>query len=91
MSGLCSAHAGHDPDCRLCTSIPLTDEEKAYYRGWDERLEAVHRNGWAFAEAQCLDAYEALEKAVRADDKEAILDAIKHLDELRQLNRGFRA
>lgn len=22
MSGICSAHQGYDPDCRLCNSIP---------------------------------------------------------------------
>lgn len=98
MSGLCSKHAGHDPTCQLCLAIPLTDREKAYYEGWDARLESIHRNGWVVSEAIVQDAYEALEKAARdlvaggpsTALEVALAEPIWALDNLRKLKRGFR-
>lgn len=38
MSGFCSKHRGHDESCHMCMAKPLTDEEKHYYRGWNDCL-----------------------------------------------------
>jgi len=89
MSGICSRHQGHDPECKLCQAIPLTEHDKAYYEGWDARLESIHRNGWVVAEDIVMDAYETLESAVRSGG--GIEAALAKLDELRQLKRVFRA
>lgn len=93
MSGICSRHQNHDPNCRLCTKIPLTDEEKAYYRGWDASRAAQRRNCWTPVENCVLNVYTRLEAAARhaitqVGDRglEAALDEI---DELRRLNRGM--
>jgi hypothetical protein len=91
MSGFCSTHQGHDPTCFRCLAVPLTDLDIAYYRGWDERLESIHRNGWICTEAHVMDAFEELEVAVRARGTERVANALAALDELRRLNRGFRA
>jgi hypothetical protein len=104
MSGVCSRHQGHDPLCSLCLAVPLTDLDKAYYKGWDFALESTHRNGWVFTEAHVMDAFEELEAASRAlvsggagevgelqEKFAAVASVVAKIDELRRLKRGFRA
>jgi len=93
MSGICSHHQGHDPKCDLCTRIPLTDDQRHYYEGWQESLAALDRNGWCVVERIVVDAYEELEQAAR-ELPTSILEgrlgrALDALDKMRLLNRGF--
>lgn len=104
MSGACSRHQGHDPLCDLCLAVPLSASEEAYYKGWDQRLEAIHRNGWVVTEAIVMDAFEELEAAVRVlvtggqggvgelqRNFEQLGVALAALDDLRRLKRGSGA
>jgi len=85
MSGICSAHQGHNPDCRVCNAVPLTEMEKEYYKGWNDSLEAAKRNGWAIIEIVVEEAYLDLAKAVKErdfDKAEKISDTIEKFGKL---------
>ena len=93
MSGICSRHQGHDPDCPLCTAIPLTKEQEAYYKGWKESQEAIIRNCWTPVENCVLNVYTRLEDAARKAITEIgnpeLEKALDEIDKLRELNRGM--
>jgi hypothetical protein len=93
MSGVCSAHQGHDKDCPRCTAIPLTPEQEAYYRGWDAARAAQLRNCWTPVENCVLNAYTRLEDAARKSISEAgdpdLEKALDDIDHLRELKRGM--
>jgi hypothetical protein len=89
VSGICSQHQGHDPACPRCLAIPLTDEKRAYYRGWDESLAAMRRNCWTPVENCVLNVYTRLEDAARAGDQAALGEVLREIDQLRDLGRGM--
>jgi hypothetical protein len=89
-------HHGHNPNCHICLALPLTEEDKAYYRGWDDYAETMRRNGWYPVENCVLDAYEELETAARypqapfgMDTQAAMKKALASIDKMRELKRGF--
>ena len=91
MSGICSQHQGHDPSCSRCTAIPLTKEDEAYYKGWNESREAMERHGWHPVEDCVLDGWDALLAAGRdvKDPPPALAQALSAIDKLKELHRGF--
>lgn len=96
MSGICSKHQGHDKNCPLCTATPLSAEEEAYYRGWDDALAAQKRNCWTAVENCVLNVYSELEYSVRKLVYEGAYTSklektLKDIDKLRELNRGMWA
>lgn len=80
MSGICSAHQGHDLACAQCMAIRLTDKDEAYYRGWDAALAAARRNNPGLFDGSTLRAL------AEADAKADILEAANRVlaDELRR-------
>lgn len=93
MSGICSRHQGHDPDCRLCLAIPLTPEDQAYYRGYEDSAKHMLANCWTPVENCVLNTYTKLEQVARRaieetgnPELEGVLDEITHL---RELKRGM--
>ncbi len=91
MSGICSAHISHDPDCKLCTRIPLSDAEKEWCKGFDYALASQKHHGWYAQENCVLDGFEALETAARAQPGKSpeLTEALAALDHMRTLFRGF--
>lgn len=93
MSGICSQHQGHDPNCPRCTAIPLTEEDKAYYRGWEESRAAIIRNCWTPVENCVLNVYTKLEDAARAtaarETHPELLAVLNEIEKLRELHRGM--
>src|SRR5271155_1771534 len=93
MSGICSQHQGHDKACPYCTAIPLTPEQEAYYRGWDEAEAALLRNCWTPVENCVLNVYTRLEDAARKFVSESgdpdLENVIDDIDKLRELHRGM--
>jgi hypothetical protein len=93
MSGICSKHQGHDPTCNLCMAVPLTKEEEAYYKGWDEHGEAQLNNCWTPVENCVLNTFTRLEDAARkiaASETHPDLEMVlSDIDKLRELKRGM--
>lgn len=93
MSGICSRHQGHDPTCRLCCAIPLSKEDEAYYRGWDEHRDALTRHHWTPVENFILNMYTKLEDEARRSMEETgdtkLKEILEKIDESRRLGRGM--
>lgn len=96
MSGYCSRHQTHNATCQACLAKPLTEEQKDYYRGWEDGRAAQRRNGWHPVEDCVLDAYDELEAAARTVcfstgevHADRLQRALVALNKLRQLHRGF--
>ena len=71
--------------------MPLTKEDVAYYKGWDESREAMERNGWHPVEDCVLDGWDALLSAARAIENQppALAQALAAIDKMKELHRGF--
>lgn len=93
MSGICSTHQGHDPECKLCTQIPLTEADKQFYAGMDFAYRSQKSNCWTAVENCVLNKYTILEEAARksaAEFSDPDLEAaLKEIDKLRELHRGM--
>jgi len=91
MSGICSAHQGHDPTCPRCTAFPLTEDEKHFYEGMDFAYEAMENNGWHPVEDCVLDGWDALYEAARKVENPppALAKAVAEIAHMKELNRGF--
>jgi hypothetical protein len=91
MSGICSAHQGHDPNCPRCTATPLTEEDKHFYAGMEFAYEAMKNNCWTPVENYVLNIYAQLEDVARRlagsethPEMEKVLDKI---DAIRKIGR----
>lgn len=93
MSGICSAHQGHDPNCSRCTAIPLTEEQKHFYEGMDFAYEAMKNNCWTPVENCVLNVYTRLEDVVRSiaarETHPELEKVLAEVDKLRELKRGM--
>jgi hypothetical protein len=74
-------------------AIPLTEEKKAYYRGYEKRLEHMLANCWTPVENCVLNTYTELEDVARkmAGEDPELRKVLDKIDRLRELRRGMWA